>query len=845
MNSNKEKRLYDALRVLMKENDKIKTKLKSYHEPIAIVGTACRFPSANSVTEFWQSLISGVDSAVKIPSSRWDHSEYYDQQRSKAGKIYTTHANFIDDYERFDADFFSITPKEAANIDPQHRLMIELTHKAFENALLPMNCYRNTAVGVFIGHFTHDYANMICKLAKDEELSAYTALGNSASTIAGRLSYIYGFEGPSFPVNTACSSSLVAADLACKSLQNQECKLAIVGGVNLMLAPETMINISQAQMLSDDGRCHTFDKDANGYGRGEGAGVILLKRLQDAINDQDNIEAVIIASGTNQDGASSALSVPNGKSQKKLLTQVLKSSGLKAADVDYIEAHGTGTSIGDPIEINAINEVYGGSHYKSSPLYVSSVKANIGHLEAAAGVAGLIKLTKCLQNKTIPPHINMKNLNPAIDLDTVPLEIPSKLTKLSSDKEAVAAISSFGFSGSNAHIILKEAPLSYKKSSGILRDVFLFKICAKSTKTLKKLLEKIAVFFTTNSNLNLANFSYSMNIGRDDYDYRVLISASSIEEAHQKIQQAINLEYDKKIKKIQFNCTSEIRNLMVYEPLLNNPTFREIANTCLKKINEINNLNLSINFNYRELDTIQFNNMCFCFYYSLLSYYLELGIKPYFVRANSMTYLPVLALANIMSLEKCIELYNDNHNVIPNIEFYSGDFLVYFELSSNDHADELYQYILEKVSVQSLNTSDLITVDLNIVSTSDLLINLNNHISEVFLNGGQIDWPLYETGFEQEKIQLVNYPFDKKSYILPYLRRAQEVHINDSVPFPAMFDTVYHLQNTNNNNIDVNYDSCLIITSDKELEKLFRFKIKSKINVIQTSKSLLLNKSFF
>ena len=346
-------------------------------------------------------------------------------------------------------------------MDPQQRLLLEVTWEALENAAIDPKTLKGSQTGVYLGICTNDYATLQMKYQSEADITAYMGTGNAASVAAGRVAYTLGAEGPAISVDTACSSSLVAVHLACQGLRNGESDCAIVGGINLILTPEATINFSKAHMMASDGYCKTFDAAADGYVRGEGCGIIILKRLADANRDGDPILALIKGSAINQDGASSGLTVPNGSAQESVMLKALHQAQLTADDIDYVEAHGTGTSLGDPIETRAIGEVLGN---RQKPLLISSVKTYIGHLEASAGIAGLIKTVLSLQHEMIPAHQHFKTLNPLIDLSIIPAEIPLKAMPWpKGDKPRHAGISSFGFSGTNAHVILAEAPVMQEK----------------------------------------------------------------------------------------------------------------------------------------------------------------------------------------------------------------------------------------------------------------------------------------------------------------------------------------------------------------------------------------------
>jgi acyl transferase domain-containing protein len=429
-------------------------------EPIAIIGMSCRFPGgANNTNEYWKLLEAGGDAIREVPATRWDAEAYYDPDPAAPGKMITKLGGFLDvDVSEFDAGFFKISPKEAEYLDPQHRLLLEVSYEAIQSAGIDPHSLEGSATGVFIGMCSRDYADLMTATGDATLINPYMATGNAASTATGRISYFFGFQGPNFAVDTACSSSLVAINQACESLQKGDANLALAGGVNLILAPNLTIDFSKAGMLAADGHCKTFDASADGYVRGEGCGIIVLKRLSEAQRDGNTILAVIKASSVNQDGASSGLTVPNGDAQEKLIRRVMSKAQLIAGDIDYLEAHGTGTTLGDPIEVRAIGATYG-ERNSEHPLKLGSVKTNIGHLEGAAGIASVIKVILALQHEMLPKHLHFTKLNPHIVLN-FPAEIVTENKEWKrGERIRRAAVSSFGFSGTNAHLILEEGPV--------------------------------------------------------------------------------------------------------------------------------------------------------------------------------------------------------------------------------------------------------------------------------------------------------------------------------------------------------------------------------------------------
>ena len=364
---------------------------------------------------------------------------------------------FLDGIDLFDPQLFNISSREAARIDPQQRLLLEVAWEALERAGQAPDRLGGSRTGVFVGISSSDYSRI--QLTRPDLVDAFAATGNALSIAANRISYTLDLRGPSLAIDTACSSSLMAVHAACRSLLAGECDMALAGGVNVLLSPELTMTFSHARMMAADGRCKTFDERADGYVRGEGCGVVVLKRLSDALAGRDKILAVIRGSATNQDGRSNGLTAPNGPAQESVIRAALQAADLRPSQVGYVETHGTGTSLGDPIEVNALGAVLSEGRDASDPVLLGSVKTNIGHLEAAAGIVGLAKAVLVLQRGEVPPHLHFSQPNPYIDWSNLPVAVPVKAQAWSSpDGVRRAGVSSFGFSGTNAHIVLEEAP---------------------------------------------------------------------------------------------------------------------------------------------------------------------------------------------------------------------------------------------------------------------------------------------------------------------------------------------------------------------------------------------------
>ncbi|XXY47425.1 type I polyketide synthase [Sorangium sp. So ce269] len=430
-------------------------------EPIAVIGMACRFPGGAATPDaFWNLLRTGGDAIREVPSDRWDIDQFYDSNLASPGKTHARYGGFLDEIDRFDAAAFGISPREADHMDPQQRLVLELAWEALEDAAILPAALIGRAAGVFVGAMWTDYARLLD--GDPSQIQQPTATGQDTSIVAARISYVLGLQGPSLTVNTACSSSLVALHLACQSLRSGESELALAGGVSLMLSPHSTIAMSKFGGLSADGRCKAFDARADGYGRGEGAGLVVLKRLSRALADGDRIYCVVADGAVNNDGFSNGLTAPNPSAQEAVLREAYERAGVDPAEVSYVETHGPGTLLGDPIEAGALGAVLGGARSADGPLRIGSVKTNIGHTEAAAGIAGLIKVALALHHRTLPPNLHFETPNPHIPFEALRLRVQRELEAWpgAPGQRRIAGVSSFGFGGTNCHVVVEEHPES-------------------------------------------------------------------------------------------------------------------------------------------------------------------------------------------------------------------------------------------------------------------------------------------------------------------------------------------------------------------------------------------------
>lgn len=514
-------------------------------EPIAIVGIGCRFPGgAASPDEFWNLLAEGTDCIIDVPKDRWDYRRYFDPETDRPGKSHQFQGGFLKlRVEEFDPLFFGMSPREAAVLDPQQRLLLQTTWEAFEDAGYTAEQMKGSETGVFVGGFCFDNKLQQLGPLNRDLIGSHTATSSTMVMLSNRISYAFDLRGPSLSIDTACSSALVAAHYACQSIWSGESDMAIAGGVNIMLRPEYPIAMSKGQFLSKHSRCKAFDEDAGGYVRGEGVGVVIFKPLSKAMADGDYVYAVVRSTGSNQDGATNGITVPNPDAQEALIRKVYERAGIKPTDIRYVEAHGTGTKAGDPVEITALNNVLSEGRAPGDKVFVGSVKTNIGHLEAGAGIAGIIKSAISVNRRQIPPHLHFKKANPKIDFENLALKVPLTLEAYP-EGPALVSINSFGYGGTNGHMVVQEPPrdyLSHFQPNGkdVQRHQWLFPISARSENALKGIVVKY-IDFLKKGDIGLADFAYSLSHRRTHHNHRLTVVAGSKEELLEKLQAYAN-----------------------------------------------------------------------------------------------------------------------------------------------------------------------------------------------------------------------------------------------------------------------------------------------------------------
>jgi acyl transferase domain-containing protein/acyl-CoA synthetase (AMP-forming)/AMP-acid ligase II/pimeloyl-ACP methyl ester carboxylesterase/acyl carrier protein len=678
---------------------------------IAIIGLGCRFPGANNPVEFWQLLQSGQD-AISNPGDRWAGSGW---------------GGFIDGVDQFDPQFFGITPREAQSIDPQQRLLLEVSWSALEDAAIANSELAGSNTGVFIGISSSDYSQL--RYHFETEVDAYLGTGNAHSIAANRLSYLFDLKGPSLAVDTACSSSLVALHLASQSLKTGECDRAIAGGVNLMLSPELTQTFAMAGMMAEDGRCKTFDASADGYVRGEGCGVVILKRLEDARRDGDRILAVVKGTAINQDGRSNGLTAPNGLSQQAVMRQALANANLAPGELSFIESHGTGTSLGDPIEVNALKAVLG---KRDTACYLGSLKTNIGHLEAAAGIAGLIKTVLCLQQSAIPPNLHFKQLNPLIDLEDSQLKIPQQLQPWQG-KTRYAGVSSFGFGGTNAHVVLGVGEPGKSAAAENLelpqRSSHLLTLSAKTESALKDLVSSFQDYLTSNPESNLTDICFTTNVGRTHFHHRLAIAVNSVPQLQAQLANFITEGTSKGIATGQIEPQHQVALLftgqgsqyvnMGYELYQTQPVFKaaidrcgEILSTYLEhSLLEVLFTKQPSSFNPHPSswlnETVYTQPAIFTLEYALVQMWLDWGIKPSALIGHSVGEYVAATVAGVFSLADALKLIAMRGKLMQNLS-QPGDMFAVF--SDESTVQSIIAPFKQQIAIAAINTDQSIVI---------------------------------------------------------------------------------------------------------------------------------------
>ncbi len=696
-------------------------------EPIAIIGMGCRFPGkADTPEAFWQLLRNGVNAVTDVSSSRWDLDRYYDPNPAP-GKIYTRAGGFLDtsEIEDFDAEFFRMAFREAASLDPQQRLLLEVSWEALEHAGIAPTSLAGSQTGVFVGIHWDDYSAERFYTVKPDEINAYPTLSNLRSLSAGRMAYLLDLHGPTMQVDTACSSALVSVHLACQSLHNRESNLVIAGGVSLLLSPKLAVGFCQMNVLAKDGRCKTFSDSVDGFVQGEGCGIVILKRLSDALRDRDPILSTIRSSVVNHDGYSLTLTTPASAAQESMLRQAIEKAGIEPKQIQYIETHGTGTPLGDPIEVIALAKVLGQN--RQEPCVIGSMKTNMGHLGAASGVASLIKVVLSLQNNQIPPNLHFDKPNRRIPWHKLPVTVPTELMSWPESEQKLAGVSSFGMSGTNVHLIVEAAPkLSEIESTTevITPSYNLLTLSAKSEKALKDIANRYLNFLDKTGD-SLADICYTAAVGRSHFAYRLAIAADSKEIIRQHLDAFVKGEKTVGIvqcdayqssPRIAFLFTGQGSQYeeMGRELYQTQPVFRQALQQCDEILRSyLEKPLLTILFPERSqsiIDQTAYTQPAlFAFEYALAELWKSWGIIPEVVMGHSVGEYVAAYLAGVFSLEDGLKLIATRGKLIQQLPQKAHGKMVSV-IASEDLIASVIALYSSQVSIAAINGPQSIVI---------------------------------------------------------------------------------------------------------------------------------------
>lgn len=630
-------------------------------EAIAIVGIGCRLPGGvDSPESFWRLLKDGRDAIVEVPPERWNADAFYDPAPGRTGKTISRWGGFLDSIDQFDAEFFGIAPREAASMDPQHRLLLQTAWEALEDGGVTL-VRDEMRAGVFVGISTNDYAQLQFAPGDHRALNPWSATGGVASIAANQISYCLNLRGPSFTVDTACSSSLVALHLACASIRRGECPMALVGGVNALLIPAPFVSFSRSGMLSPDGRCKAFDARANGFVRAEGAGVIVLMPLTAAVSAGHPIYAVIRGTAINQDGRTNGLSMPNAAAQAELVRAACADAGIEPREVQYVEAHGTGTAVGDPIEAEALAATIGAARPAGDPCVIGSVKTNIGHLEAGAGIAGVIKTALSLFHGQIPPSLHFETPNPRIDFTRSNLHVARTLEAFPPGRPPLAGVNSFGFGGTNAHAILQAPPARPTPTAPSETSTFLLPLSARSEPALRDLAAKYLAFLKSNR-AHLTDVCFTAGAARKHHPFRVAVAAATNEELEEKLTAFVACESgagraseEPAAPVFVFSGQGSQWCAMGRELLAQEPLFRAKIEECDDILRGLGNWSLSEELQRDEAssrlhDTAITQPAIFALQMALVALWQSWGISPAAVVGHSVGEVAAACTAGVLTL---------------------------------------------------------------------------------------------------------------------------------------------------------------------------------------------------
>lgn len=728
---------------------------QAHTEPIALVGIGCRFPG--KVTDpdtYWQLLRSGKDPITEVPPERWDVDAYYDPDPSTPGRTYTRRGGFLTGVDQFDPDFFGISPREAVHMDPQQRMLLEVSWEALERSGHAPKSLVGSRTAVYVAIGTNDYANLQTRAGDLSGIDAYSGSGNGFCFAAGRISYALGLQGPNMALDAACASSLMAVHLACQSLRARECELALVGGVNLMLSPETNVAFSRTRVMATDGRCKTFDAAADGYVRSEGCAAVVLKRLSQAVENRDPILAVIRGSAMNHGGASGGLTIPNGSAQQTAIREALSQAKIQPQNIQYVETQGTGTPLGDAIEVRALGAVLKQGRSPQQPLWLASVKTNIGHTETASGLASLIKVVLALQHQKLPPHLHLQQVNPEISLEDIPAKIPTTLVPWpEGQSRRLAGVNAFGMSGTNAHVILEAAPTLDRSHPAIERPLHAFPVSAKTPEALRQLVQRYASYLA-HTDVPLGDVCFTAAVGRSHFPHRLMFVSDRAADLQQQLTEylsrsdsasALAAPPGQKLPKIIFDITgrddtvasSSGSSRQLYDT---QPVFKGAIDRCAESLAKTG-ISL-LQMLYPETGSSASDGSPYALFainYALAELWQSWGIKPAAGFAGGGEGVPQL-------IADCVSGKQDLEAALQIVSAFPQSKLSPLPLTPPEAQPPTEEYRLS-LNSQHANWKTLLT-----------------HLSRLYQQGAVIDWQEFHRPYAQQRLELPTYPFQRQRY---------------------------------------------------------------------------------
>lgn len=739
-------------------------------EPLAIVGIGLRLPGdINSPESFWQALIEGRNLLSEVPPDRWNIRSFFDQDRTRIGKVYTRKGGFLKDIAGFDPEFFGITPYEAGFMDPQQRIMLEVAWEAIEDGGIAPEKLAGTKTGVFIGASLHEYENLNFDRNDHHLYGTYSATGMGISILANRISYLFDFKGPSVAVDTACSSSLVAVHLACQSILSGETDVGIAGGIQILIRPDSTMTLCKGGFISPDGCCRSFDAGANGYVRSEGAGAVVIKRLSNALKDNDPIYALICGSAVNQDGRSAGLTVPDENAQKRVIVEALEKAGIQPHDVQYVEAHGTGTPVGDPIEARSIGTVLSQSRAKSDRLIIGSAKSNLGHTESTAGVVGLVKAALMLKNAKIPANLHFVEPSPHIPFEELNIRVPT-FTEAWPDtgtKPKVAGVNSFGFGGTNAHVVLREHRQNSAHEDNPANErplPIVIPLSARSEEALKAMAADMHGFLEDDphgKDAELADIAASAAFHKGQHHFRAAFVAATKSELACLLQTYTSAEAKPDVLHGRILPKTPLQIAFIFSGMgqqwrgmgrglyQHEPVCRNIIDRCSQLFQEHTqawNLveELFADEQTSRIDETQISQPCiFAVQAALSTLWQAWGIKPAAIVGHSVGEVAGYFAAGVLSLEDAVKVCF-HRSRLQQTKAGSGGMLA-AGLSEKD-ADRFLQQFADKVSVAAVNAAEAITFSGDIESLHEIARMCENE--NIFHRFLKVEVPYHSAGMD-------------------------------------------------------------------------------------------------